>query len=144
MDLPVFPDIANIYMEYFEELALGPKCPIPTSWWKRYVDDITCITKKDQVDTLFNHINQLDDHTKFTMENLTMNEAPPSWTPSVSPIPTTLYMPLCIENTAHTDRYLDWNSNHPVSAKRSIIQALTHRAKVVCSTPELLAGGWTT
>ena len=40
---------------------------------------------------------------------------------------------------AHTDIYLDWNSNHPRSAKRSVIQALTHRAKMVCSTAELLA-----
>ena len=39
----------------------------------------------------------------------------------------------------YTDRYLDWNSNHPISAKRSVIQALTHRVKVVCSTSELLA-----
>ena len=44
----------------------------------------------------------------------------------------------CIENP-HTDRYLDWNSNHPISAKRSIIQALTTRAKRVCSTQELIA-----
>ena len=39
----------------------------------------------------------------------------------------------------HNDRYLDWNSNHPISANRSVIQALTHRAKIDCSTPEILA-----
>ena len=39
----------------------------------------------------------------------------------------------------HTDRYLDWNSNQPISAKRSVIQGLIHRARMVCSTPELLA-----
>ena len=43
----VSPVIANSYMECFEELALGPQCPIPTSWWKRYVHDVTCITKKE-------------------------------------------------------------------------------------------------
>ena len=26
----VSPVITNIYMEYFEEMALGPQCPIPT------------------------------------------------------------------------------------------------------------------
>ena len=46
MGSPVSPVKANIYMEYFEELALGPQCPIPTLWWKRYVDDVICITKK--------------------------------------------------------------------------------------------------
>ena len=39
----------------------------------------------------------------------------------------------------HTNCYLDWNSNHPTSTKRSVIQALTHKARIVCSTPELLA-----
>ena len=31
------------------------------------------------------------------------------------------------------------NSNHPISAKLSVIHTLTHRAKQECSTPELLA-----
>ena len=50
--------------------------------------------------------------------------------------------PLCWKNQVkptHTDRYLDYNSNHPTSAKLSVIHTLTHRAKQVCSTPELLA-----
>ena len=39
----------------------------------------------------------------------------------------------------HTDRYLDFNSNHPKSAKHAVVTALTDRAKNVCSSPELLA-----
>ena len=39
----------------------------------------------------------------------------------------------------HTDRYLDYNSNHPISAKLSVIHILIHRAKQVCSTPEFFA-----
>ena len=35
MGSSVSPVIANICMEYFEELALGPQCPIPTPWWER-------------------------------------------------------------------------------------------------------------
>ena len=38
--------ILNIYMEYFEELALGSECPMPTLWWKRNVDDVIAIVKK--------------------------------------------------------------------------------------------------
>ena len=37
------------------------------------------------------------------------------------------------------DRYLDFNSNHPKSAKRAVVRALTDRAKNVCSSPELPA-----
>ena len=43
--------------------------PIPTAWQKRYMDDVICITKKDQVDILFNHINNMDDQMKFIMES---------------------------------------------------------------------------
>ena len=31
---PCSPVVANIYMEYFEELALGPELPIPIKEWK--------------------------------------------------------------------------------------------------------------
>ena len=62
------PVIASIYMEYFKEMALGPQCPIPKPSWKRYVDDVINIVKKDKVDTPLNHLNSVDPHIKFTME----------------------------------------------------------------------------
>ena len=37
------------------------------------------------------------------------------------------------------DRYLDFNFNHPKSAKHTVVRALTDRAKNLCSSPELLA-----
>ena len=42
MGLPVSLVIVNIYAE---DLALGPECPIPSPWWKRYVDDVINIVK---------------------------------------------------------------------------------------------------
>ena len=39
----------------------------------------------------------------------------------------------------HMDRYLDFNSNHPKSAKCAVVRALTERVKNVRSSPELLA-----
>ena len=35
MGSPCSPVVANIYMEYFEDLALGPELPIPIKEWKR-------------------------------------------------------------------------------------------------------------
>ena len=34
----------------------------------RYMDDIISINKKEQVDTLFNHLKSVNPHIKFTME----------------------------------------------------------------------------
>ena len=38
----------------------------------------------------------------------------------------------------HTDQYLQWDSHHNLSAKYSVIGMLTHKAKAVCTGPELL------
>ena len=113
MGLPVSPVIVNIYMEFFEELALDSQCPIPTPWWKRYVYEVIYMTKKDQVDILFNHINQMDDHIKVTMECLDNEGSNPFLDTKCTPNPNhTIHTTVYIKPT-HTDRYLDWNSNHP-------------------------------
>ena len=38
----------------------------------------------------------------------------------------------------HKEQYWHWDSHHDIAAKYSIINTLTHRAKTVCSTPQLL------
>ena len=38
----------------------------------------------------------------------------------------------------HTDQYLQWDSNHHITAKQSVYNTLAHRAKIVSSTQELL------
>ena len=89
---PVSPVIANIYMEYFEEMALGHQCPIPTPWWKRYVDDVIGIVKKEQVDTLFTNLNLVDPQIKFMMEAPAVMVVSHSWIPKVLPIWTLPYI----------------------------------------------------
>ena len=46
MASPLSPVIATIYMEYFEEIDIGPQYLIPNPWWIRYVDHIISIVKK--------------------------------------------------------------------------------------------------
>ena len=41
-------------------------------------------------------------------------------------------------NLTHTDRYLDFNSSHPISAKKAVVRALMDRAENVCSNPDIL------
>ena len=91
------------------------------------------------MDILFNHLNQLDDHIKSTMESPDNERSIPFFDTKCTPnsshtIHTTEY-----RKPIHNDRYLDWSAKNPISAKKSVIQALAHRVKVVCSTPKLLA-----
>ena len=54
--------------------------------------------------------------------------------PTANSIESTVY-----RKPTHTDRYLDYNSNHPISAKSSVIHTLNLIAKHVYFTPEFLA-----
>ena len=45
---------------------------------------------------------------------------------------------LVYRKPTYTDRYLDYNSNHLILAKLSVIQTLIHRGKQECSIPECL------
>ena len=38
----------------------------------------------------------------------------------------------------HTHLYLQWDSNHTIAAKYSVVNTLHHRAKAVCSNSQLL------
>ena len=77
------------------------------------------------------HLNSTDPHIKFTIELPETDGLPYLDTltkPTPNSIESTVY-----RNPTHTDRYLDYNSNHPISAKLSVIHTYTHRAKQVCS-----------
>ena len=70
---------------------------------------------KNQVDTFFNHLNSVDPHIKFTMESPFTDD--PYLDTMCLPnkdhsIQTSVY-----RKPTHTNQYLDWNSNHPKSAK---------------------------
>ena len=62
------PVVANIYMEYFENLALGPELPIPVKDWKRYVDDVFSIIPKGNRNKMLQYLNSIDPHIKSTIE----------------------------------------------------------------------------
>ena len=132
MGSPLSPVIANIYMEYFESLAI-PSSPTLIKWWFRYVDDVHSTTRKGQG----NNLNSIDPCIKFTIE-LPGTDGLPLLDTLTEPTPNAIESTVYRKPT-HTDRNLDYNSNHPISVKLSVIYTLICRAKQVCSTPEFLA-----
>ena len=138
MGSPCSPVVANIYMEYFENMALGPELPVPIKDWKRYVDDVFSIIPKGNCDNLLKYLNSIDPHIKFTIEQPNAEGGIPFLDTFPKPqgggIAVAVY-----RKPTHMDRYLDFNSSHPVSAKRAVVRALMDRAENVCSDPEILA-----
>ena len=115
MGSPCSPVVANIYMEYFENMALGPELPVPIKDWKRYVDDVFSIIPKGNHDKLLKYLNSIDPHIKFTIEQpnaeggipfldtfpkpqgggiaVAVYRKQPTWTDIWTSTPATLYRP---------------------------------------------------
>ena len=76
MGSPWSPVLANIYVEYFEEMALGSTSLKP-SMWLRYVDDTFILwPHQEDVQTLLDHVNSIRPSVQFTMEKEQVNKLP--------------------------------------------------------------------
>ena len=76
---------------------------------------------------MLNYLNSIDPHIKFTVEQPNEEGAIPFLDtlpkPKGEEISVSVY-----RKPTHTDRYLDFNSSHPISAKRAVVRALMDRA----------------
>ena len=83
------------------------------------------------------HINNMANVFKFTVENTRENGSKPILDILVTPEHNgTLTSSFC-RKPAHTEEYMHWDSYHNIEAKYRVITLLTHRAKTVSFTPEL-------
>ena len=116
MGSPVSAVVANLYMEFFEEMALT-SAPDKPALWKRYVDDIWCIVKKGKEEELLDHLNSVRPSIKFTME-LEKDGKLPFLDCSLQRGEDGMLTSTVYRKPTHTDRYLHYTSHHPVHVKR--------------------------
>ena len=137
MTSPVSPVVGNLYMEFFEDRALTTEVN-PPRWWKRFVDDTFVILKQKKRDEFPQHINSVDPAIQFTMEEQRQDGSMPLLDILVTPQQDGTLTTSVYRNPTHTDQYLQWDSHHNLACKYSVINTLTHRAKAVCSSSQLL------
>ena len=102
------------------------------------MDDTWVIQQQAHKQGFLDHINSIDPAIKFTVEGNQVNGAIPFLDTLVTPLADNSLSFQVYQKPTHTEQYLQWESRHSLSSKYSVIGTLTHRAKVVCTTPELL------
>ena len=105
---------------------------------ERFVDDTFTIIKSSEKERVLEHLNIIDPNIQFTSEGCREDGPVPFLDILLTPredgsLNTTVY-----RKPTHTDLYLQVGSNHTVSSKYSVVGALHHKAKTICSNQELL------
>ena len=137
MGSPVSPIVANLYMEHFEREAVQ-SASNPPRYWFSFVDDTWVIQQSIHKQEFLEHINSIDPAIKFTVEGTQGNRCIPFLDTLVTPEGDNSLSFTVYHKPTHTDQYVQWDNHHNLSAKYSVIGTLTHRAKTVCTKPELL------
>ena len=130
------PAMANICMEYFEEMALESISLKPTIWL-RYIHNTFIIwpLQKD-VQILLDDVNSIKHSIQFTIEKESNNTLPFLDVPisrTEQGFKTSVYC-----KPKFIRQYLNFNSHHPYSVKKGIVCCLQHQAKVISGDPETL------
>ena len=138
MGSPVSAVIANFYMEKLERKALqtAPADCRPKIW-KRYVDDVLDVIKKDQVKNFTDHLNSIDDTNsiKFTYEEET-NGVIPFLDLLINRQPDKTVKIQVYRKPTHTDQYLHFQSHHPIHHKSGVVRTLMDKKDMLVSTED--------
>ena len=136
MGSPVSPIVANLHMEAFENRSITTAVN-PPRIWKRYVDDTFVIQQHIHKEEFLSHTNSVDPSIQFTVEGTRSDGSMPFQDTLVIPQTDGTFTTGVYRKPTHTDLYIQWDSHHNLASKYSVIKTLTHRAKVVCSMPQL-------
>ena len=120
------PLLSNIYMDFFEQLALTSFTTKPLCWF-RYLEDVFCIWQNSTLPERFlNHLNSLRTTLKFTLEQEHKNQLP-FLDVMVFKLDNNLETKVYKKPTS-TGQYLNYYSNHAGNVKLALAHGLFKRA----------------
>nr|VZI34657.1 unnamed protein product [Spirometra erinaceieuropaei] len=124
--------IAEVVLQRIEHLVFAQYQP---KFWARYVEDSFVVVKTTDIEHLKELMNSVDPDIKFTMEAETNNQLL-FLDVLVRRCTTGQLQPTVFRKSTDTRQILHFNSNHPLSHKRSCVRTLFQRVGTHCSTPE--------
>nr|VZI01584.1 unnamed protein product [Spirometra erinaceieuropaei] len=132
MGSPISGFIAEAVLQRLESLVFQHHRP---KFWARYVDDTFVVIERDQVLTFQEHLNAVFPDIQFTIEEEENNQ--------LAFLDVLVCRKDCGElktkvfrKATNTMQVLNFNSNHPISHKRSCVRTLYRRVETHCSEPE--------
>ena len=109
--------------------------PVSLSFWKSFVDDVISAVSRNEIDILMQHLNSIEPSIQFTVEreingHLAFLDLNVHRTVE-GKLETDVY-----RKPTHTDKYLSYDSHHPVSHRRSVAKTLLQRAESLPSNSD--------
>ena len=124
MSSPFSTVIANLVMEYIEQKTLASTHVKPL-FWKRYVD-VRSSGSKNEVEIILNHLNSIEPSIQFTVEREKKKILP--FLDSI--VKQTDHGKCCIpRKPTHTEKYVSFDSHHPICHKKSVPIVLCFRSE---------------
>ncbi|BHF80383.1 hypothetical protein SprV_0702351000 [Sparganum proliferum] len=132
MGSPISGFIAEAVLQRLESLVFQHHKP---KFWARYVDDTFVVIERDQLLTFKERLNAVFPDIQFTMEEEENNQ--------LAFLDVLVCRKDCgglktkvFRKATNTMQVLNFNSNHPISHKRSYVRTLYRRVETHCSEPE--------
>ncbi|BHF79180.1 hypothetical protein SprV_0602229900 [Sparganum proliferum] len=132
MGSPISGFIAEAVLQRLESLVFQHHKP---KFWARYVDDTFGVIDRDQLLTFKERLNEVFPDIQFTMEEEENNQ--------LAFLDVLVCRKDCgglktkvFRKATNTMQVLNFNSNHPISHKRSCVRTLYRRVETHCSEPE--------
>nr|VZI47159.1 unnamed protein product [Spirometra erinaceieuropaei] len=132
MGSPISGFIAEAVLQRLESLVFQHHRP---KFWARYVDDTFVVIERDQVLTFQEHLNVVFPNIQFAIEEEENNQ--------LAFLDVLVCRKDCGElktnvfrKATNTMQVLNFNSNHPISHKRSCVRTLYRRVETHYSEPE--------
>ena len=129
--------IAGIYLHWFERTYIfNDTCEFKPHFWKRMRDDILIVWKQgdSEFDRFYWYLMGIEPRIKFTVER-EKDGILPFMDIHIRREKDKLVTKVYRKDT-HTNRYLNWRSNHSKSFLLGIVKGQTHRAHYFCDLKE--------
>nr|VZI44475.1 unnamed protein product [Spirometra erinaceieuropaei] len=132
MGSPISGFIVEAVLQRLESLIFQHHRP---KFWTRYADDTFVVINRDQVLTFKNHLNAVFPDIQFTMEEEENNQ--------LAFLDVLVCRKDCgglktkvFRKATNTMQVLNFNSNHPISHRRSCVRTLYRHVETHCREPE--------